>query len=214
MVRHPALPRRSAAEPGRDASDLCVARADRIVLGSGCGRMNHRLLFVIACGVTLGCLVPTLTPGAVGCYDVETPAWSAHLRPNPSTLPRLVMLDSAFAAQYQGMGPAGAHRRGWPWNDSVTITWTNEHSDWLLLPGDTLAVPRDGPAFHRLANDSIVVRMSGAFGGFVALLASDGRNFQGFAFHRDEQTFRQYSMPIRFRRAPCPATWTYKSEGI
>ena len=48
----------------------------------------------------------------------------------------------------------------------MRITWSYEHSDWLLLPEGTIAVPRGGPAFHRLPNDSIVVAMNGALAAF------------------------------------------------
>ena len=176
-------------------------------------RMKRRWLLSMITGTALGCFVPTLTPGVAGCYEVEAPRWSPHLRPYPSALPRLIMLDSVFAADYQSNELATTSRRGWPLSDSVRITWSNEHSDWLLLPGDTIAVPRGGPSFHRLSNDSIVVAMNGAFGGFVALLASDGGGFRGLAYHRDERTFRQYSMPIALRRTTCPQAWTHEDRG-
>src|SRR5262245_47649484 len=169
--------------------------------------MNRRLGCWLLCGLSTACYRTTLTPGVVGCYEVETPTWSSHLRPHPEALPRFIMLDSAEAAERRFYGAIGltglltGFRRGWPWSDSVTITWTNEHSEWLLA-GDTVIVPRD-PAFHRLPNDSIVVRMSGKFGGFVAQLAADQAGFSGLAFHRDERTLRQYSMPLSLRRTMC-----------
>ena len=54
-------------------------------------------------GTALGSLVPTLTPGVAGCYGVEAPRWSPHLRPYPSTLPRLIMLDSVSQRTIKAM---------------------------------------------------------------------------------------------------------------
>ena len=171
--------------------------------------MKHQWLYAVICGGSLSCLVPAVTPGVVGCYELTAPKWSPHLRPYPSALPQVIALDSVFSTGYWSGAEPTASRWGWPHNDSLRITWSNEHSDWLLLPGDTIAVPRDGPPFHRLPPDSIVVRMTGRFGGFNALLAADGSGgFRGLAFHRDERTFRQYSMPLAMHRTSCPPTWT------
>jgi len=144
------------------------------------------------------CVVPTLSPRAVGCYQIEAPEWNqTHSEEFRFQLPQVISLDSALAADVPGK------RRGWPWSDSLSITWDDTFPDWLRLPGDTIITPARGPAFHRMAKDSIVVTFVGRGGGFVALLMPQDGDYVGLAQYGRWRTGRRYSMPFALQRKSC-----------
>jgi hypothetical protein len=166
---------------------------------------TQRVLGFLLLVPVASCMVPTLTPRAVGCYSVHTDWWVPSATRPPLVLPSVIALDSALTVWE---APA---RRGWPWNPDFSIDWTNEAGEWMRLPGDTIVLLRDG-TFHRMQGDSIVVHFN-FWEGFAAYLSPLGHDYVGLAQRRDWRTRRLEGTPIALRRTGCPPGLWRSLEG-
>lgn len=160
-----------------------------------------RALLVWSLLILAGCYGPGLSRRAVGCYDLHPGSLASRLDPAYGLrLPKVIRLDSSFSAAHEGSRQAAPH------TDDVTMSWTIESGDWMLVPGDTIVVPSNGPGLHHSLGDSIVLSLSGRprIAAIQARLAPAGANYHGLAFFRDWLTSQQRSEPVTLWRTPCP----------
>ena len=155
------------------------------------------MVFLVAL-MSATCYAPILNVRAVGCFDVDAPAWSpSKAKEFGFQFPSRIELDSAFAADHPNA------RRGWPWSDDEGVYWNNTASDWIRLEGDTIVGRPGNTEFHTFGGDSIWVTFRTRAERFQAWLAPSRTGYDGIAQRVNWKTGSRESVPIALRRTSC-----------